>query len=78
MDAHTSLNWNSCERAEGFSQNQKLRCREIAKKLGPLGLTWSHTSRVNLDYDRIKSVKDNGLRLFLLGYRRSNDVSAIE
>jgi hypothetical protein len=28
--------------------------REIAKKLGPLGLTWSCNSRANLDYDTIK------------------------
>ncbi|MCW5551026.1 MAG: hypothetical protein KIS67_02550 [Verrucomicrobiae bacterium] len=31
---------------------------------GPLGLTWSCNSRANLDYDTIKSFKDNGLRLF--------------
>jgi hopanoid biosynthesis associated radical SAM protein HpnJ len=49
------------------------RAREIAKRLGPLGLTWSCNSRANLDYDTIKSFKDNGLRLFLVGYESGND-----
>jgi hopanoid biosynthesis associated radical SAM protein HpnJ len=49
------------------------RAREIAKKLGPLGLTWSCNSRANLDYDTIKSFKDNGLRLFLVGYESGNN-----
>jgi hopanoid biosynthesis associated radical SAM protein HpnJ len=49
------------------------RAREIAKKLGPLGLTWSCNSRANLDYDTIRFFKDNGLRLFLVGYESGND-----
>ena len=49
------------------------RAREIAKKLGPLGVDWSCNSRANLDYDTIKSLKDNGLRLFLVGYESGND-----
>src|SRR5256886_1900805 len=49
------------------------RAREIAKKLSPLGLTWSCNSRANLDYDTIKSFKDSGLRLFLVGYESGND-----
>ncbi len=49
------------------------RAREIAKKLAPLGLTWSCNSRANLDYDTIKSFKDSGLRLFLVGYESGND-----
>ncbi len=49
------------------------RAREIARKLGPLGLNWSCNSRANLDYDTIKSFKDNGLRLFLVGYESGND-----
>ena len=36
------------------------RAREIAKKLAPLGLTWSCNSRANLDYDTIKLIQ--GLR----------------
>ena len=34
---------------------------------------WSCNSRANLDYDTIKSLKDNGLRLFLVGYESGND-----
>lgn len=49
------------------------RAREIAKKLAPLGLTWSCNSRANLDYDTISFLKDCGLRLFLVGYESGND-----
>jgi hopanoid biosynthesis associated radical SAM protein HpnJ len=49
------------------------RAREIAKKLAPLGLTWSCNSRANLEYDTIKFMKDSGLRLFLVGYESGND-----
>lgn len=49
------------------------RAREIAKKLAPLGLTWSCNSRANLDFDTIKSFKDSGLRLFLVGYESGNE-----
>ncbi len=49
------------------------RAREIAKKLAPLGLTWSCNSRANLDYDTISSFKDSGLRLFLVGYESGNE-----
>lgn len=49
------------------------RAREIAKKLAPLGLTWSCNSRANLEYDTIKYMKDSGLRLFLVGYESGND-----
>ncbi|HVY71667.1 MAG TPA: hopanoid biosynthesis associated radical SAM protein HpnJ [Verrucomicrobiae bacterium] len=48
------------------------RAREIAKKLAPLGVNWSCNSRANLDYDTIKSFKDCGLRLFLVGYESGN------
>ena len=37
------------------------------------GLTWSCNSRANLDYDTIKSFKDSGLRLFLVGYESGNE-----
>jgi hopanoid biosynthesis associated radical SAM protein HpnJ len=49
------------------------RAREIARRLGPLGLTWSCNSRANLDYDTIRFFKDHGLRLFLVGYESGND-----
>lgn len=49
------------------------RAREIAKKLAPLGLTWSCNSRANLDYDTIRFFKDCGLWLFLVGYESGSD-----
>src|SRR5512142_235176 len=49
------------------------RARDIAKKLAPLGLTWSCNSRANLDYDTVKFFKDHGLRLFLVGYESGNE-----
>ena len=49
------------------------RAREIARKLGPLGLTWSCNSRANLDDDTIRFFKDSGLRLFLVGYESGNE-----
>ncbi|MBK9140052.1 MAG: hopanoid biosynthesis associated radical SAM protein HpnJ [Verrucomicrobia bacterium] len=49
------------------------RAREIAKKLAPLGLTWSCNSRANLDYETIRQMKDGGLRLFLVGYESGNE-----
>ena len=48
------------------------RAREIARKLAPLGLTWSCNSRANLDHETIRSFKDSGLRLFLVGYESGN------
>lgn len=48
------------------------RAREIAKKLKPLGLTWSCNSRANVNYETIKLMKDCGLRLFLVGYESGN------
>lgn len=48
------------------------RAREIARKLKPLGLTWSCNSRANVDYDTIKLMKECGLRLFLVGYESGN------
>ena len=48
------------------------RAREIARKLTPLGLTWSCNSRANLDLDTIECLRDGGLRLFLVGYETGN------
>jgi len=49
------------------------RAREIAKKLGKLGITWSCNSRANLNYDTIRFFRDHGLRLFLVGYESGSD-----
>jgi hopanoid biosynthesis associated radical SAM protein HpnJ len=49
------------------------RAREIAKRLGPLGITWSTNSRANVDRETLKVLKDNGLRLFVIGYESGNE-----
>jgi radical SAM superfamily enzyme YgiQ (UPF0313 family) len=48
------------------------RAREIARKLAPLGLTWSCNSRANLDLETILALRDSGLRLLLVGYESGN------
>ena len=44
------------------------RAREIAKELGKLGITWSCNARANVNYETLKTMRDNGLRLLLVGY----------
>jgi radical SAM superfamily enzyme YgiQ (UPF0313 family) len=48
------------------------RAMEIAKGLGRLGVTWSTNSRANVDRETLKVLKDNGLRLFVIGYESGN------
>ncbi len=47
---------------------QKARTIELCKKLQPLGLTWSCTSRVTTDYETLKAMKEAGCRLMIVGY----------
>ena len=44
----------------------------IAKGLGKLGITWSCTAKANVPRDTLKVLRDNGLRLFLVGYETGN------
>jgi hopanoid biosynthesis associated radical SAM protein HpnJ len=44
------------------------RARAIAKELGKLGMTWSCNARANVNYETLKTMHDNGLRLLLVGY----------
>ena len=48
------------------------RARKIAEQIAGLGITWSCSSRANLDYDNIKFFKDHGLRCFMTGYESGN------
>ena len=48
------------------------RAREIAKELGKLGMTWSCNARANVNYETLKTMRDNGLRLLLVGYESGN------
>jgi hopanoid biosynthesis associated radical SAM protein HpnJ len=47
---------------------QKKRTIELCEKLGPVGVTWSCTSRVTTDYDTLKAMKEAGGRLMIVGY----------
>jgi radical SAM superfamily enzyme YgiQ (UPF0313 family) len=44
------------------------RAREIARELGKLGITWSCNARANVNRETLKTMRDNGLRLLLVGY----------
>jgi len=48
------------------------RARAIAKHLGRLGLTWSCNARANVNYETLKTMRDHGLRLLLVGYESGN------
>jgi radical SAM superfamily enzyme YgiQ (UPF0313 family) len=44
------------------------RAEAIARGLGKLGLTWSCNAKAIVPYETLKVLKDNGLRLLLVGY----------
>ena len=44
------------------------RAEAIARRLGPLGITWSVNAKANVPHATLKVLKDNGLRLLLVGY----------
>jgi len=48
------------------------RAEAVAKRLGALGMTWSVNAKANVPYDTLKVLKDNGLRLLLVGYESGN------
>ena len=48
------------------------RAEAIAKRLGRLGITWSVNAKANVPYATLKVLKDNGLRLLLVGYESGN------
>jgi hopanoid biosynthesis associated radical SAM protein HpnJ len=52
--------------------DDRRRAEEIARGLGRLGLTWSCNAKANVPYDTLKVMKDNGLRLLLVGYESGN------
>jgi len=49
------------------------RAEEIARGLGELGVTWSCNAKANVPYSTLKIMKENGLRLLLVGYESGND-----
>jgi len=44
------------------------RAEAIARGLGRLGVTWSCNAKAEVPYETLKVLKDNGLRLLLVGY----------
>jgi hopanoid biosynthesis associated radical SAM protein HpnJ len=49
------------------------RVEEIASGMGKLGMTWSCNAKANVPYKTLKVMKDNGLRLLLVGYESGDD-----
>jgi hopanoid biosynthesis associated radical SAM protein HpnJ len=50
----------------------RARAVEISKGLKKLNLTWSCNARAHVDYDTLKQLRDNGLRLLLVGFESGN------
>src|ERR1700712_4289053 len=48
------------------------RAELIAIELGKLGVTWSCNAKANVPRETLKVLKDNGLRLLLVGYESGN------
>jgi hopanoid biosynthesis associated radical SAM protein HpnJ len=48
------------------------RTEAIARELGKLSLTWSCNAKANVPRDTLKIMRDNGLRLLLVGYESGN------
>jgi hypothetical protein len=51
----------------------KPRVEEIARGLGEIGLPWSCNAKANVPYNTLKIMKENGLRLLLVGYESGDD-----
>ncbi len=48
------------------------RAEAIARELGKMGVTWSCNAKANVPRETLKVLKDNGLRLLLVGYESGN------
>jgi hopanoid biosynthesis associated radical SAM protein HpnJ len=48
------------------------RAEAIARELGRMGVTWSCNAKANVPRDTLKIMRDNGLRLLLVGYESGN------
>ena len=48
------------------------RVEELAKALGPLGITWSCNAKANVPRKTLEKLKAGGLRLLLVGYESGN------
>jgi hopanoid biosynthesis associated radical SAM protein HpnJ len=52
--------------------DDRRRAEEIARGMGKLGLTWSCNAKAQVPYDTLKIMRENGLRLLLVGYESGN------
>ncbi|HEX4647952.1 MAG TPA: hopanoid biosynthesis associated radical SAM protein HpnJ [Steroidobacteraceae bacterium] len=48
------------------------RVEELARQLGKLGVTWSCNAKANVPRRTLEVMKDNGLRLLVVGYESGN------
>jgi hopanoid biosynthesis associated radical SAM protein HpnJ len=48
------------------------RVEALAREIGKLGITWSCNAKANVPRSTLKVMKDNGLRLLLVGYESGN------
>lgn len=48
------------------------RAEDIARGLGKLGMTWSCNAKANVPFETLKVMRDNGLRLLLVGFETGN------
>ncbi|MDR6292088.1 hopanoid biosynthesis associated radical SAM protein HpnJ [Inquilinus ginsengisoli] len=48
------------------------RAEAIAREMGKLGITWSCNAKANVPRETLKVMRDNGLRLLLVGYESGN------
>jgi hopanoid biosynthesis associated radical SAM protein HpnJ len=57
-----------------FTDSSNLaRVEVIARGMGELGVTWSCNAKANVPYKTLKVMKENGLRLLLVGYESGDD-----
>jgi radical SAM superfamily enzyme YgiQ (UPF0313 family) len=57
-----------------FTDSSNLpRVEAIARGMGKLGMTWSCNAKANVPYHVLKVMKENGLRLLLVGYESGDD-----
>jgi hopanoid biosynthesis associated radical SAM protein HpnJ len=57
-----------------FTDSSNLpRVEAIARGMGELGVTWSCNAKANVPYNTLKIMRENGLRLLLVGYESGDD-----
>lgn len=54
-----------------FTENRP-RAREIARKLKSLGISWGSNTKVSVDYETLKILRDSGYSVCLVGFESGN------